>query len=441
MRGAVKFLESYIPTPDKKYPGSLGLDRMRQLVDILGNPQNSFKSIHIGGTSGKGSTATILSCLLEARYKVGLHISPHLVDIRERIQINNKLISKNDFIDLVNSVRPAVEEMEKGKMGRPSFFEILTVMAFLNFARMKVDWAVVEVGMGGRFDATNVIKSEVAVLTNVGLDHTEVLGETIEEIAQDKAGIFKKRGSVVTGVKQATVREIVEAESGKYCAGRSFLGVDFHYRLKKITDHGSYFDYLGEEKYENLFVPLLGEHQIENASLAIAAVERVIGEKEIRKGLAKVFIPGRMEIVRKKPLIILDGAHNRDKAEALAKAIKRIFPNKMIRSIVAIKNDKEAEKILRFIMPLSSELILTRFQILGDVGLLNSYPPDRLKEIAENMGSGIRIIVIQSIKDALDYSIKTSGKDDLILITGSLYLVGEFKKIPNSKYQIPNGKK
>src|SRR3989344_4068481 len=209
---AVKYLEKYIPTSSKKHPGILGIERMRMLVDLLSNPQNSYKTIHVGGTSGKGSTSTLIASILSMKLKTGLHTSPHLEKVNERISIDRKDISNKDFVELLNEIKPAVEKMEKESIGAPSYFEIITAMAFFYFRKEKVDIAVIEVGMGGKFDATNVVESEVAVLTNVGLDHTDVLGETVEEIATDKAGIIKHGTSIITGVKQPSVIEIIKSK-------------------------------------------------------------------------------------------------------------------------------------------------------------------------------------------------------------------------------------
>ena len=447
---AVKFLEKYIPNPMKKHPGKLGLFRMECLVKFLRNPQNSFKSIHVGGTSGKGSTATIIASILSTKYKTGLHTSPHLVRVNERFRIltktqnsninsnsrlkiqknNTEEISDEEFVDLVQEIKPAALEMEKSHVGAPSYFEIITAMAFLYFKKQKVEIAVIEVGMGGRWDATNVIKPEVAVLTNVGLDHTEILGETVEEIAKDKVGIIKPGVQVVTGVKQATVIELVELTSKNHELRMSLLGKVFSYKINNISENGSYFDYFGELNYKNLFIPMLGEHQVENSVLAIRAVEELGGfsEEEIGNGLKNAFMPGRLEIVRKNPLILLDGAHNPDKMRALVESIKIIWPGKKVKLIMAIKEDKKADEILKLVLPISSEIILTRFESLLDQGKVISYSPRELRTLIEKCGFNGVVQIIDDFKKAVETAKKSADPTDIILVTGSLYLVGKVRK-------------
>jgi len=472
---AVKFLEGYIPTPDKKHPGQLGLERMKYLVTLLGNPQFTYPTIHVGGTSGKGSTATIIASILATRYKVGLHTSPHLISVTERIKLFSKGplaeiarsplikgedISNSEFIALLNEMLPVIKKVEESEFGKPSYFEILTALAFLAFVQAKVDIAVIEVGMGGRFDGTNVIKPVVAVLTNVGLDHTEVLGNTVEEIARDKVGIIKPGIEVVTGVKQPSVFKVVNAECRMQNANLSLLtpstpeeslyaghprGVfeAFSYRIKQVTSGGSVFDYFGEHTYRNLKLSLLGLHQVENASLAVRTIESLLERKpeqvkrfltsfgmtknNIKAGLKLAFIPGRLEIVSKKPLIVLDGAHNDDKVRALVTAIREIFPQKKVTGIIAIKDDKNAKKILREFLKICQKIIFTKFSLMSDQGVIFSYEPEELLEIAISDFStpGESLRAAPGVYLALEQAIKEAKEDDLILVTGSLYLVGE----------------
>ncbi|OGG32269.1 hypothetical protein A3I51_02875 [Candidatus Gottesmanbacteria bacterium RIFCSPLOWO2_02_FULL_38_8] len=443
---AVKFLEKYIPTSEKKYPGKLGLERMEYLVKLLGNPQNSLRTIHVGGTSGKGSTATIIAFLLATKYKVGLHTSPHLEKVNERIKIVSSIkyqvssikkerrinfsdIADSEFIELVNEIGPAVERTEKSKLGAPSYFEILTAMAFLYYKEQEVDWGVIEVGMGGRFDATNVILPKVSVITNVGLDHTEVLGKTVEAIARDKAGIIKPEASVVTGVKQKSVIRIIEEVSHKRKVISNMLGEEFGYKLKKITDKGSYFDYWGKKNFNGLFIPLLGEHQVENATTAIRAIEEggELEEEEIRSGLKQVYIPGRLEIVRRNPLVILDGAHNPDKIKALVKAIKTIWPEKKVILVLAIKKGKDAGEMIKLLTKISKLVLLTSYEILADQGRINSYNPEKLNKIFLKEGYRGKMEIELDAKRAYERATESVGKDDLILVTGSLYLLGKLK--------------
>lgn len=521
---AVKFLEKYIPTPEKKHPGQLGLVRMQYLIDLFGNPQLAYPTIHVGGTSGKGSTATIIASILSTNYKVGLHTSPHLVRVTERIKImkpyftvipngvrnlsrmrdlkqverflhspvkdgigwndNRNNIPGNEFVELLDEMLPVIKKVEKSEFEKPSYFEIITALTFLYFRKQKVDVAVIEVGMGGRFDGTNVIKPIVAVLTNVGLDHTEVLGNTVEEIAKDKVGIIKSGIKVVSAVKQPSVIDIINAKckmknaklsllsafntpshreshgflrqlADSACHSRCGFGA-FYYRIVNISEKGSVFDYFGEKTCKNLRLSLLGQYQIENASLAIRAIECLnatmqprqrrgnnatikIGEAEIRRGLICAYIPGRLEIIKRNPLVILDGAHNSDKVKALVSSIKTIFPKKKVTAIIAIKKDKNAKEMLETFIRICQKVIFTRFKLISDQGVISSFEPEELLKIATNIGSftpgeslrntpGVVFRLTKNTKEALRLASKEARKDDLILVTGSLYLIGEVKK-------------
>lgn len=428
---AVKFLERYIPLPSKIHPGSLGLERMKYLVGLLGNPQNDYKTVHVGGTSGKGSTSTIIAAILGTKYKTGLHTSPHLIKITERINIGGKDITEEEFVQLVKEIEPAVKEMETGRLGPPSYFEIVTAMAFLFFKKEKVEIAVIEVGMGGMFDATNVIIPEVAVLTSVGLDHTEILGDTVEKIASDKVGIIKHGIKVVSGVKQKPVIEIVEKACKKQEAKLSLLNRDFKYEIRESGEKGCIFDYLGDKTYKNLKLNIIGEFQAENAALAIRTAELLGGfeETSIREALSKVFVAGRMEIIGRKPTVILDGAHNPDKIRALTESLKLIFKERKITAVVAIKYDKNASEMLSILLPLCRRVIFTSYSLVTDLGNINSHPPGALVDLAGSISRDIPAEAVEGALKALEQAGKISEDDGIILVTGSLYLVGEVRKL------------
>lgn len=424
---AVRFIESYIPRGRKKHPGELGLLRMKYFVSLLDNPELKYKTIHIGGTSGKGSTAMMIASILGIKYKVGLCTSPHLISLTERIKINGQDIKEKDFLALVNELIPVIHQIENSKFGKPTYFEIITAIAFLYFKIKQVDFAVVEVGMGGMFDATNIVKPKVVVLTNVGLDHTDVLGKTIEEIAEDKVGIIKSKIPIVSGVRQPSVIEIVKDACKKNNAQLSLINRDFHYQVKKISDEETVFDYFGNNSYGNLRLSLLGKHQAVNAAVAIRAMEELskIEENDIRKALKSLFIPGRLQVVLRKPLIILDGAHNEDKTDALVQAIRDIFPKKKIISVVAIKQDKDAKAILERLSAVSCVFIFTQFSLTYDLGKTASFPPEKLAEIARKLDPSKEIIIERNSRKAVVIAKEISEEDSLILITGSLYLLGE----------------
>lgn len=394
-REAKQYLESLIPDPEERRKGNLRLERIRHLLELLGNPQNRFKSIHIGGTSGKGSTAFLISSLLvSAGYKVGLHLSPHLQVITERMQVNNRFINVKDFVKLVNDIQPLVDRVEReGRFGRPSYFEVLVALSFQYFAIKKVDIAVIEVGLGGTFDATNVIHPLVAVITNVSLDHTDILGDTIEKIAQDKAGIIKEGIEVVTGASQMNVIEIIE---------------------KRCKEKGAQ---LTKMKISGLF-------QEQNAALAIAAVKKLekqrffVSHEVIKKILHEATFAGRLEIVRKDPLTIVDGAHNPAKMQALVGSLKVLFPKKKFISIIAFKKGKDIKAMLQELLPITSKFVLTRFHSATDTGPDVSMPLDQITRVLSSIAPNTPYHVQEKI---------TKLPTRPTLITGSLYLVGELR--------------
>ena len=459
---SVKWLESFIPDPEHKHPGELGLSRMKLFIEKLGNPQNNYPVILVAGTSGKGSTATMISSILSQRLKVGLHVKPHLVTIRERIQINGEKICEGEFVRLVQLVKLEAEGFEKSSLGRLSYFEILVGMSYLYFSRVKVDVAVVEVGMGGRLDGTNVVTPKIAVITSIGFDHVPFLGTTPPQILNEKAGIIKNGCPVISGINQPELilqlSQICKKEKSKL----SLLNREFHGLVKKMDIRGSVFDYKGKFSYKNIQLNVLGVHQIRNALVAIQTVEQfykvsimlnsfqhlqngssgpasgmtesqtlkqVQGDEisNIRNGLLKVKIPGRMEIISKSPLILLDGAHNEDKSKALAESLKLIFPHKKIITILGIKKDKDASNIIKFLIDVSSEIILTEFSIYSDVGNDTSMSISDLKEILVKLKFEGKVKFAKNVEEAINFAKSETDKDGMILITGSMYLVGEVK--------------
>ena len=310
--------------------------------------------------------------------------------INERISIFSRAphnreneISDVEFIGLLNEIKTTIWKMEKSELGPPSYFEIVTAMAFLYFEKRKTDFAVIEVGLGGRFDATNVIKPIVSVITNIGLDHTEILGETVEEIAQDKAGIIKRGIKVVVGTDQPSVKKIILQKSLKENAKVFLMNRDFKIDTRKISSDGSVFHYIGKNNYYNLRINLLGRHQIDNP----------------------------------------------DKMKALVGAIQEIWPERKVIVVLAIKNDKNATEMIDILKPLAQKFILTGYRVVMDQGEIVSYDTD---DLAALMGQKRKVIIINDPLKAYDEAVnKTAGKD-LILATGSLYLLGLIQKKINS---------
>lgn len=452
---AVRYLESFIGKilfkVDKEFLKKHDpLERMRALLSLLGHPQDKFKSVLVGGTSGKGSTAYLISQILTTSgYKTGFTLSPHLQKVNERLQINNAEISDEKFMEMVSSVKPAIEKMSSLKIGAPSYFEILIGMAFKHFADQKVDIAVVEVGMGGEFDATNTLSPLIAVLTNVGLDHTEILGKTVEKIARTKVGIIKSLSSsatplvVVSGVKQPLIVKIVEDRCKKVGAELNLLWRDFGYKIKKENVSGIDFDFIShEETLDDLKLSLLGQYQAENASLSIKTILELrkfgfkISDKTIRKALSNAFFPGRFEVVRgptpATPLIVLDGAHNPTKMKEFLKSLKKIFPKERKVFIIGFKFDKEIKKMLKEVLGATDEVIATEFKSKTDVAVHASAEALRIKDELLRMNYRGKIIVEKDSGKALERGfniLKTQypNNPSVIAVTGSLYLVGEIR--------------
>ena len=396
----------------------LGLDTIKRILNALGNPQNDFKSIHVAGTNGKGSVASALSAiLLESGYRVGLYTSPHLVRFNERIRINNLQISNEDVVKTYQ----AVKRVHHGHRS-PTFFEFTTAMALYQFSRQKVDWAVVETGMGGRYDATNVIQPKITIITNVSLEHRQYLGNTLAEITREKAGIIKNRTPLITAVKQSKAQSIIRQVARKKSAPVYTLGKHFKTRRNRSGE----FSYYGiENTWPHMQTALLGDHQIENAALALAASELLIksGAKipreNIQKGLKKMRWPGRLEIVSAHPLIILDGAHNLIAARNLARFLNTHLAGRPITLVIGILDDKPFAAMLKSLLPVCSRAIITRAKT--DRAL----DPQCLCSAALKIISDVSIV--PDVAAAFRQAIKTAGPDEVICVAGSLYVVGEAK--------------
>lgn len=408
-----------------KYLESLNVDKIRfglksvtALLSRLGYPQKSYKTILIGGTNGKGSTAAMTASILhKAGYKVGLYTSPHLVNVRERIVLNGSRISRNDFSRMIAHV--------KDNLRQPvTYFEFLTAVALVYFQNKKVDIAVLEVGLGGRLDATNVCKPLVSVITNVAFDHMDYLGDTLESIAYEKAGIIKQHGVCITAAKQKTVlnvlKEVCQRRRAKlYCAGQDI-------KIKKEKD--GLLTYQGFNRHlKKLKSPLCGEHQLNNLALALAMIEFCeqnglrIADKAILQGLAHTRWEARLEVLQKNPLFILDGAHNPAGMNALCRALKEDFAYRRLIFIFGALADKDYKKMLKAIAPLASHIILTQIRTRRAV------PVKDLTACAAK--TGCAAATTENVQQAVAQALSLAGKKDLICAAGSFYLAGEIKQL------------
>jgi len=411
-----------------------GLDRMRALLARLGDPQIGLPVVHIGGTAGKGSTATLVAAILRAAgYRVGLHTKPHLAQVNERIVVNGVPVSDTDLHTLIVAATPAARAVE------PTWYELTVALALLHFRRVGVDIAVIEVGLGGTWDGTNVVEPRVAVLTNVGLDHTEVLGDTVELIAADKVGIFKPGCVVVSGVTQPSVRKIVTAKAAAVGAPLWLLDRDFSVHdvvpeadgTRFALDlHGTRTDDLHD--LHDLRISLRGAHQVTNAALAVAAVTALapsgypVMADAIRRGLADARLPGRLEVVGESPITVLDGAHNPDKLAALLTALGQYFTYRRLVVVVAFTLRHDYRAMLAQLVPVADRIVLTQFTARGDFGPGSSVPPaDLAATLAEIAPAATVTVTLEPDALAAVHLAQTdAGAAGCVCVTGSLYLVG-----------------
>ena len=394
-----------------------GLKSITELLSRLGNPQKSYKTITIAGTNGKGSTAAMTASILHsAGYKVGLYTSPHLIDVRERITVNGKKISWKEFNRTIAYV--------KNKIRKPvTYFEFLTAVAFVYFQNQKIDIAVLEVGLGGRLDATNVCKPLVSVITNIAFDHMAYLGDTIESIAYEKAGIIKQNGVCLTAAKQKIVLDILENVCLRRRSKLYRLGSDI--KIKKQKDGSSTYRGL-YHNIENLTIPLMGEHQLSNAALSLAAIEICakkgfpVDNTAVHMGLRNTHWEARLEILRKNPVFLLDGAHNPAGIDALCRSLKNDFSFHRLILIFGALADKDYRRMLDKIVPLASIIILTQIKTQRSVQV------KALMKIVKKMRRSA--IVTENVNQAIERAVFLAGKQDLICATGSFYLAGEVKQ-------------
>lgn len=409
----------------------LGLDSTRELLSRLGNPHHRYPAIHIAGTNGKGSVAAMTAAMLQAGgYRVGLYTSPHLQDFRERIQVNREPVAQGSVVEQTERLRRHIKEHAP-----PTFFEFTTALAFQHFADEAVDIAVVEVGMGGRFDATNVIHPVASLITNVALDHQAYLGPTPEKIAREKAGIIKRGIPTVLGrmrEEPAAVIESVAAAVGAplYRWGRNFMAEGDPVLAVRYT--GLHTD------YDRLTVGLDGAHQVENAASALAVLEASapygirVPEPAVRQGLATVSWEVRLEILERDPLILLDGAHNPAAAEMLARhlaVLMHAHPKGRLILVVGMMHDKDHRGFLGPFRPLVDALILTQAQ------LSRAAPPSTLAEAVRSWNT--RPYVTPSAGESVTLARRLARKSDIICITGSLILLGEIKSLLGGRLLSP----
>lgn len=404
---------------------SPGLERIEELTRRLGSPQKRLPCcVHISGTNGKGSVAAMLEAMLRQQGgKTALFTSPHLRCHTERYRINGKPISEKHFAELFSRVYRQIEAMTAEGLASPTEFEAVTALALLWFAEEKVDCAVIEVGLGGLTDSTNVVEADVAIITNVGMDHMDFLGDTIAEIARYKAGIIKERSLVVTAAAGEAL-QVVEDKAASLARPLYRLGTEFNFSRPLLSQKGTALDICTARAcYQRLQLPLLGRHQLSNAAVAVQAAELLgLSEASIRAGLAAVQWPARLEfLAQRTPQVLLDGAHNYQGMAALSAALADLWPNRRIVCLLGMLSDKERQKSLSLLLPHLSRVVITRPPYLSrsaDWYLL----ADMCRE------AGKKAIAIEDNRAAFAHALQIAQPDDLLLVCGSLYMVAEVRK-------------
>ncbi|MFH1837189.1 MAG: folylpolyglutamate synthase/dihydrofolate synthase family protein [Candidatus Omnitrophota bacterium] len=420
---AINYLDSFTNYEKTGFSGgglNFDLSRLQGFLEKTGDPQTSYRSVHIAGTKGKGSVATFTASILaENGYKVGLYTSPHLLDVKERIKINGADISEDSFLKILSKIQDDLAGREKIF----TYFEILTFIAIFYFKEQGVDLAVFETGLGGRLDATNVIKSEVCGITSISHDHMQVLGDKLEKITREKIAIIKPGSHCISSPQRADILEIIKERCIKENVSLSIVGEDISYNIKASGEEGSLVNIKGiRGLYESCHIDMMGSFQAENAATAVGIVEQVLTGIEldldkIKMGIKKAFLPGRMEIIAKDPLLIIDGAHNKSSASRLKYSVEENLKYDRLILLLGISKDKDIRSICSELVPLSDEVVLTRAasQRSADPGMIRGYI------------KGKTVCMTSNVKEGLGAALSLAGERDLILATGSFYLIGEVR--------------
>ena len=416
------------------------LDRMRQFMQLLGDPQNDYRIIHVAGTKGKGSVSAYCASILAAQgYKTGLYTSPHMVRFSERIRINGEEIPQADLVDIVELLKQAAK-----KVPEITTFELTTALAFVHFSRQKVDYAVFEVGLGGRLDATNIVHPITSVITSISYDHTKILGNTLTEIAGEKGGIIKQGVPVVVAPQKEEARQKLEQIATERNAPLIQVGKDILYAADSHSLSGQTFlvwtpgeqplvdefiESAGRDLWSPLrfHIPLLGFHQVENAATAYAALKTaekfglILSQEAYEKGFAGVEWPGRMEILHQHPLVVIDSAHNRYSALRLSQALDDYFPGLPIVMVFGASEDKDIEGMYQELMPRVHRVITT--QSVHP----RAYDADKLVELAHRSGRSAEAIV--PVEAALEAALEEAGQESVVLVTGSVFVAAAAREV------------
>ena len=412
------------------FGSNYGLERTHKLLEYLGNPEKDLKLIHIAGTNGKGSTTSMITeILMGAGYKVGMYTSPFIEEFEERIQINRNNIPKETLAVLMDEVKDAVDKVIKGGYNHPTEFEIITVLMLLYFKRENIDFGVIEVGLGGTLDSTNVITPILQVITSISFDHTNLLGNTIEEIAGEKSGIIKKNIPTVIYPQEEEALKVIK---NKCMVMNSELYIAFDDKLEfvNVVNEDKPYQLLKYEEKFDVLLPLLGEHQILNLSVAMKAIEVLnnrqivdISIESIIKSIKNVTWKGRLEVLSNNPYVVIDGAHNIQGIKTLSRNIKKYFKYENLHLILGILADKDVNEMIKIITPMAKQVY--------------AVTPNSIRaELAEDLKNEI-VKYNENCKSFDDYkkayveALKNANENDLILASGSLYMIGDMRKIIN----------
>lgn len=422
---ALEFIET-----SHKFGMRLGLENTYKLLELLGNPQDKLKFVHVAGTNGKGSVCSFISnTLKEQGYKVGLYTSPYLETFTERIRLNGNNIPEADVARIVTIMKEKIEQMVEEGFAYPTEFEIETAMAFYYYWEKQADYVVLEVGLGGRYDATNVIKSPLAsVIVSISLDHVGVLGHTLGKIAYEKAGIIKEDSIAVVYKQKQEAEEVIK----DVCKEKNTKYIEANFDnlvIKKSDINSQVFDcnVLGEE-FENMEISLIGEHQVNNAVLALTALKVLrderhveIGDEAIRRGLLNTRWPGRIEKIKNNPTFIIDGAHNEDGARSLSKALEKYFSGKKMTLLIGMLKDKDIDGVLEILMDKFDKVITATPD--SDRAISAEELKEKIEKYVPN------VTAIEDIDEAVKYVLDNAKEDEIIISAGSLYMIGHVRKL------------
>lgn len=412
-----------------KFGFNFGLGRIEELLGRLGNPHRKLRVIHVGGTNGKGSTVAMIARVLQkAGYRTGSFTSPHLHSYTERYRIDGREIPPGKVAELITELRPHLEAMVKEGFEHPTEFEVGTALAFLYFNRQEVDYLVLEVGLGGAIDSTNVITPLVSVITNVAMDHMDYLGNSVREITAVKAGIIKPGTPLVTAAANPEALDVIEADCREKGAPMILVGRDVTCEVLQSSRDGLLLSIKGRlGRYDSLRLPLIGRHQAVNSATAVAAVEALVesgaavSPEAVRKGLAMIRWPARLEIVRERPLVLIDGAHNYEGALSLSGAIREFFSGSRLVLVLGMLGDKERSKVVAELAPLAEVVIVTK---------PNSPRAGEWQAIAIEAGRYVQEVhQVEDNAEAVKRALLLAGPEDTVVVTGSLYMVADAREM------------